>query len=178
MAKRKELKNIAQGILGFFSGWRNHIDGYLAVNKVFEFMLSKNINEITIDVFNSKITPESSLLSPMLILLNGFLNEKLEKSGFTRDDIKSLEIFVKVDFLMNQIFDSQSSSKSNILFCESKIVFREGNIYTAQMDIPCYESSSPHFEERYSLRKHNIVFIIVFLFILFSILWFLLRFVF
>lgn len=62
MARRKELSSLANGILGSFISRNNDVDGYWGIGKLYEFALSQQTAEITVDLLTQEIFPESEQL--------------------------------------------------------------------------------------------------------------------
>jgi len=66
MARRKELKSIASGIIGSFRSRNNDVDGYWGIGKLFKFAESNHVDEVKIDLLNCCITPATLEFDPLI----------------------------------------------------------------------------------------------------------------
>ncbi len=122
MGRRKELKNIAYGLINSFISRNNDVFGYWGIGKLYSHMLYSHRMEIKIDLIHTTIIPQSKefrfLISEYLqrlflqvkkrkidsnciveanILLTGFPNEQKTELGKIAPNRMNCKLIIKDD---------------------------------------------------------------------------------
>lgn len=77
MARRRELKNIASGLLCSFISRNNDVDGYWGIGKLCLLALDSATTGAKLDLLSKTLLPESSEFSKLLHGYNAFLQRHL-----------------------------------------------------------------------------------------------------
>jgi hypothetical protein len=96
MARRRELKNIASGILGSFISRNNDVGGYWGIGKLCLLAHDRDANHVELRLLSEVIRPESAEFCKLLRGYHSFLQRHL-----TSRDIPNLwvtEVIIEIDF--------------------------------------------------------------------------------
>ena len=92
MARRKEFKAIAEGLLSSFISRNNDVYGYWGIGKLFSLMLKEESLIIEIDLINNIIIPEDEEFN---ILVNEYSNKlikQVDNRKLNREYLKKAKI--------------------------------------------------------------------------------------
>ncbi len=67
MGHRKELKNIANGIIFSFKSRNNDVDGYWELGKLYSYAKSCGVNSIKLNLLDLSINPDSRNFNDLLL---------------------------------------------------------------------------------------------------------------
>lgn len=93
MPKVRDLKNIAFGLMGWFEGRYNSIEGYWALGVLYREALAAD-GAIAFDLLARRVQPVSALNTSMLNTCVARLDHMLARRGFTRADIAGADITI------------------------------------------------------------------------------------
>ena len=92
MARRKELKNIAQGIISSFVSRNNDYDGYWELAKLYDLANKNNRLKVSIDLLESKIYPNTSSYEPLVQVWHSKFLNMLKSRSIQAAWVKSAKI--------------------------------------------------------------------------------------
>jgi len=94
VASRKELKNIAGGIIGSFNSRNNDVDGYWGIGKLYSFAMSKDTDTVTLDLTNETISPKTTEFDSLIKFYRNMLISQLKAKHIPYDYLAKVEITV------------------------------------------------------------------------------------
>ncbi|MEL7474838.1 MAG: hypothetical protein AAGJ55_01220, partial [Cyanobacteria bacterium J06555_12] len=100
MVRRKELKNVARGIIESFNSRNNDVDGYWGIGKLFQFANSHNVSTVHINLTTGEISPASNQFLSLVNFYQAMLESQLQARGIPSTWIVS----VQIDVSFNQVF--------------------------------------------------------------------------
>lgn len=80
MARRVELKNVVQGILGSFNSRNNDVDGYWGIGKLHRAAYEAGTRDVIIDLLSSQISLNTRDFEPLLASYRAMLHQHLARS--------------------------------------------------------------------------------------------------
>lgn len=92
MAKRKEFKTIADGLVNSFISRNNDVHGYWGIGKLYSHMTSTESNELKIDLIQRTIEPPNKEFT---VLINEFANRlisQIKKRQLNLEFLKKAEL--------------------------------------------------------------------------------------
>ena len=95
MARRKEFKNIANGLICSFISRNNDVYGYWGIGKLYSHMLKSETMTIEIDILDKSISPNNN---EFILLINSFytrLISQIQNRKINIDFLKSAKIILK-----------------------------------------------------------------------------------
>lgn len=135
MARRKQLKNVAQGLLSSFISRNNDVYGYWGIGKLFGLMLRHDVTSIQIDILNCSILPESK---EFMLLIENYRNKllmHLNNIGLEET------VVIKADIAVNIIAKSNYVNGLSKLGCEITIQDDLGNSHSCDNEVYCRKHS-------------------------------------
>ena len=94
MARRKEFKAIADGLISSFISRNNDVNGYWGIGKLYSFMVSTGSMKLKIDLVNRIIEPQNEEFRH---LINEFANRllfQMDKRKLNRFYFKKAELII------------------------------------------------------------------------------------
>ncbi|PHS13773.1 MAG: hypothetical protein COA78_06700 [Blastopirellula sp.] len=140
MARRKELKNIAAGIVGSFISRNNDIDGYWGIGKLYSFAKLKQVEMVQLDLLNLTITPASKKFVSLVNLWNSKLTNHLERRDIPSSWIQSVIVTAKFNEEYDQMYHLWRSVPGDNCICTCEIKVDNGRVYLATVSTNCYSS--------------------------------------
>ncbi|MCC7249008.1 MAG: hypothetical protein IT473_10330, partial [Lysobacter sp.] len=77
VARRKELKNIASGLLGSFISRNNDVAGYWGIGQLSSLAAKNSVDSVRIDLILGSITPPNAFFSELVSGYSRILNQRL-----------------------------------------------------------------------------------------------------
>ena len=149
MAKRKQLKNIAQGLLNSFISRNNDVYGYWGIGKLYALMLDKNSSTVTIDLLEKSIIPDSNEFNVLLEEFKRRFMQQMTKNGLKESNISSFDI----------VLTAQERGKMNLdkgltlIKCTFRIIDDLDRVYSLEKEVMC-RKHNPKLEMK-SSRKYT-----------------------
>ncbi|MBW1297852.1 hypothetical protein [Aquimarina litoralis] len=92
MVKRKEFKNIANGVLQSFISRNNDVEGYWGIGKLYSLLLKKNEYEVEIDLINKTILPADKEFENMIQFFSKKLFNQMKRKGLKNCNLTEAKI--------------------------------------------------------------------------------------
>jgi hypothetical protein len=157
MARRKEFKTIADGLISSFVSRNNDVYGYWGIGKLYAHMLSSKSMTLRIDLINGTIEPQNNEFE---ILINEFskrLLMQIKNRGINENYLISAELIIKG--YPNEPSPYFGKMAPNRMFCKlvikddlNKAHFSEANTWCREHN-PTTELKSTR--KYLNKRKHN-----------------------
>lgn len=96
MPRRKELKNIASGLLGSFISRNNDVDGYWGIGQLNLHAKQQSVTKIGIELISSSISPPNILFSKLVSGYRDALVAKLQKMNIQPSWVTAA--IIEIDF--------------------------------------------------------------------------------
>ncbi len=139
MGRRKELKNIAYGLIYSFISRNNDVFGYWGIGKLYSHMLYSHRMEIKIDLINSTIWPQSKEFRYLIAEYSQRLFLQVEKRKIDSNCI--VDAFILLTGFPNKPKLELGKIAPNRMNCKLIIKDDLGKIHVAEKNVWC--------------RKHN-----------------------
>lgn len=97
MARRRELKNIANGVLSSFNSRNNDVDGYWGIGMLCLFAKNHEMSEVRFDLMRRESSAAPSPIGPLAAHYREKLDHLLEIRGLPSTWIKSAKLSVCFD---------------------------------------------------------------------------------
>jgi hypothetical protein len=152
MARRKELKNIAQGIVSSFVSRNNDYDGYWELAKLYGLANKNKGVRVSIDLLESKICPYSKSFEPLVQLWRGKFLRMLNKRSIQVGWVDSANIHA----CFNVDYNSQLhrwGAYGEPCTCTCEIITDNGITYSVSAGTKCMPFSKTAFQR--SSRREN-----------------------
>lgn len=137
MGRRKELKNIAYGLINSFVSRNNDVFGYWGIGKLYSHMLTSGRLEIKIDLVHANIEPLSDEFRFLVLEYSQRLFEQLEKRKVKNSCIISAEIIITG--YPNEPIPMLGNIAPNRLNCKLIIKDDLNKIHFAENEVWCRE---------------------------------------
>lgn len=92
MARRKEFRTIADGLISSFVSRNNDVYGYWGIGKLYSHMLSTKSMKLKIDLINRKIEPNSEEFGILICEYSERLLVQIKRRGINQRFLKSAEM--------------------------------------------------------------------------------------
>ncbi|WP_417442066.1 hypothetical protein [Idiomarina sp.] len=152
MPRRKELKNIAQGVVSSFVSRNNDFDGYWELAKLYDLAENNSGAKVSIDLIQSNICPPSEAFEPLVIMWRSKFLKMLNS--------RSIPLYWVSSAVVHANFDVEYAAKLHKLgmygepcTCECEIVTDSGIKYTESAGTRCMPFSRAWFQR--STRRKN-----------------------
>lgn len=145
MARRKELKNIAQGLVSSFVSRNNDYDGYWELAKLYDLAIKNNGSEIAIDLLESKIYPYSSSFSPLVHLWQSKFLSIINSRSIPISWVNSAKIYAQFNLDYKAELHSWGTYGEPCT-CTCEIITDSGAIYTVKAGTKCMPFSRAAFQ--------------------------------
>ena len=137
MARRKEFKTIADGLLSSFISRNNDVQGYWGIGKLYSHMLQSNSMTIVIDLITERITPDSFEFQ---CLTSGFadrLQTQVKNQKINRKHLSSAELILTG--FPNEPIPSLGQYAPNRMNCRFIITDDLGKKHICEKNVWCRE---------------------------------------
>lgn len=94
MARRKEFKAVAEGLLSSFLSRNNDVYGYWGIGKLFSLMLHEKTTIIEIDLVSKIINPADSEFNNLVNEYSTKLFKQIDNRKLNRDYLKEAKIIL------------------------------------------------------------------------------------
>ncbi|WP_052063434.1 hypothetical protein [Nitrincola sp. A-D6] len=152
MARRKELKNIAQGIVSSFVSRNNDYDGYWELAKLYDLSKNNSGAEISIDLLGSTIYPYLESFEPLVYIWQSKFLKMLESRSIPAKWVNSAIIHAKFDVEYREQLHKWGMSGEPCT-CECAIITDNGSKYSVSAGTKCMPFSRAWFQR--STRRKN-----------------------
>jgi hypothetical protein len=95
MPRRRELRGVAQGLLGAFVSRNNDVGGYWALGKLYKHAKATSANEVRVDLVKSTIMPPNAQFAGMIESFHQMLASQLTARALSSDWLTAAEIDVR-----------------------------------------------------------------------------------
>ncbi len=126
MASRKELKNIAGGIIGSFNSRNNDVDGYWGIGKLYSFAMSKDTDTVTLDLTNETISPKTTEFDSLIKFYRNMLISQLKARHIPYDFLDKVEITVRFEQQYQKKYHWWRSALGKPCTCTCEIIDNRG----------------------------------------------------
>lgn len=92
MARRKELKGIANGLITSFNSRNNDVDGYWGIGKLHKFVEHTSKKEVSIELLSGTIKPKTSEFDALIHSYREKLNSHLIAHSIPRSWVVSVDL--------------------------------------------------------------------------------------
>lgn len=92
MARRKELKSIANDLISSFISRNNDVNGYWGIGKLYSFMLEQEELKIEIDLIERSISPQNIEFAKIISIYSEWLQTQVENRGLKNEYLKSAKM--------------------------------------------------------------------------------------
>lgn len=92
MARRKEFKTIADGLISSFVSRNNDVYGYWGIGKLYSHMLSTKSMKLKIDLINRKIEPDKEEFGILISEYSDRLLTQIKRRGINQRFLKNAEL--------------------------------------------------------------------------------------
>ncbi len=140
MARRRELKNIANGLMGSFNSRNNDIDGYWGLGKLYKHAQLHKTTTVKINLLGNTIQPETNEFDNLLEQYNAMFLRLIDSANINRNWIKSVLISVNFESEYIPEFHYWRSALGKPYIC--KCVITDDN--DKQYSILKYNNCLPH----------------------------------
>jgi hypothetical protein len=128
VASRKELKNIAGGIIGSFNSRNNDVDGYWGIGKLYSFAIANDTDTVTLDLTNETISPKSTKFDSLIKFYRNMLISQLKARHIPYDFVAKVEVSVKFEQQHQKKFHWWRSALGKPCICTCEIIDDRGGI--------------------------------------------------
>ena len=137
MAKRRELKNIACGIISSFNSRNNDVDGYWGIGKLYKFSISKSTDTVMMDLLNKTTSPQTGEFDLLLSHYYDMLLNQVSSRRLTMDWIVKATITVSFDQEYQKIHHYWGSAIGKPCICKCEIIDDNGRIHSGVIGNNC-----------------------------------------
>lgn len=97
MARKREMKNAVQGILGSFVSRNNDVDGYWGIGKLYRSAIAAGCNSVRIDLIGSKMLPRLDGFHGMIEKYENLLEKQFPDRRHYKTWLVSAEITIQFE---------------------------------------------------------------------------------
>ena len=152
MARRKELKNIASGLIGSFNSRNNDVDGYWALGKLYRFANACNTDTVSIELISGWIKPQTDAFQSIVAVYRAMLTAQLRARGIPIEWVAEVIFTTK----FNQAYQAdyhRRGSPGNPYICECEIIDDRARVHKAVAGNSCWPHDPK--KERCSTRARE-----------------------
>ncbi len=153
MGHRKELKNIAGGIILSFKSRNNDVDGYWELGKLYGYAKTCGINTIELNLLDLSIKPDSKNFDDLLKLWRSKLESHLKSRNIPISWLKSVIVIAKFNQEYEMKYHYWGSSLGDPCTCTCEITSDNGRVYSVTTGTNC-RPHDPRRERRSTRRKN------------------------
>ncbi len=150
MARRKEFKTIADGLVSSFISRNNDVNGYWGIGKLYSHMVSAKSKELKIDLVHRSIEPQNE---EFILLINEFANRlmnQVKNRRLNHEFLKKAELtIVEIPGQSSPCFGKMAPNKIN---CRLLIIDDLNREHTSDANTWCREHNPE--KELKSTRKY------------------------
>ena len=151
MPRRKEIKNIAQGIASSFISRNNDVDGYWELAKLYDLSTQNKGTSVSINLLNASINPASEKFDTLISYWISKLLAMLESRSIPVTWLNSAVILTNFD-QVNDVKLHSSGEYGEPCTCICKITTDNGTFYSGIAGTRCMPFSKASFQ-RSTRRK-------------------------
>lgn len=148
MARRKEFKSIANGLLSSFISRNNDVYGYWGIGKLYSHMLKSKTMILEIDLVNSSVVPNDNEFELLIKSFSDRLMTQMEKRGLNPQNLISAKIIL-TGYPKDRPSTAYAPNKIN---CDFIITDDLGKIHQTIENVWCRKHS--RWKESKSTRKY------------------------
>jgi len=127
VASRKELKNIAGGIIGSFNSRNNDVNGYWGIGKLYSFAILNSTKTVTIDLTNETISPQTTEFKPLIDFYRDMLISQLKVRHIPYDFLEKVKITISFDQQYQHKYHWWRSALGEPCICTCEIIDNLGS---------------------------------------------------
>ena len=154
MGHRKELRNIAGGMIRSFTSRNNDVDGYWEIGKLYGLCKVQNTETVKLDLLNSDIEPKSIEFIPLVRMWKSKLESHLKSRKIPLTWVSSADIVAKFDQEYIEEFHLWGAELGDHCTCTCEISSDNGRVYFATSGTNC-KPHNPEKEKR-STRRNDV----------------------
>jgi len=152
MARRKELQNIAQGVVSSFVSRNNDYDGYWELAKLYDLANENNGVKVSIDLTQSSISPSSEAFDPLVFMWRNKFLKILESRSIPISWVSSA--IIHADFNVDYVAKLHKWGEyGEPCTCKCEIITDSGLKYSENSGTKCMPYSRAWFQR--STRRKN-----------------------
>ena len=121
MARRKQLKDIAAGIIHSFNSRNNDLEGFWALGKLRRFAIEQDINMVSLDLLKISSSPASNEFDPVLHHYRHKLTALMNKHALPANWLVKAEIQIDFHPEFNHVLHSHRSDWGEPYVCSINI---------------------------------------------------------
>ena len=150
MARRKELKNIAYGLLNSFTSRNNDVDGYWGIGKFYALMEHSNNYKIEIDLISKYIKPPDKEFKRLIEEYSNPLLVQLQNRRLKIEYLKLAKIILSG--YPNEPTPAMGLTAPHRIHCVFELIDDLGIVHKAENETWCRKHDPK--KELKSSRKH------------------------
>lgn len=152
MARRKEFKTIASGLLSSFVSRNNDVYGYWGIGKLYSHMVASKSMTLKIDLIYKKIEPKNIEFEVLISEFYERMMTQIKNRRINIDHLKSAEIIL--EGFPNEPITSLGQIAPNKMNCKLNIKDDLNRTHSSEANVQCSEHN-PNKESK-SGRKYKI----------------------
>lgn len=145
MSKRKQFKNIINGLLCSFISRNNDVDGYWGIGKMYALMVKSKSLKIEIDLIKKTMSPYDKEFKLAISTYSKYLFNSMEIEKIAREDLSQAIIILK-GFPNTPILSLERLAPHKI-HCKIIIIDNLSVKYSLEKNVWCREHN-PELESR------------------------------
>lgn len=122
MARRKELLNIATGLVGSFNSRNNDDEGYWAIGRLKSCAMAESINTLTFDLLTGQVTVYGKISRSILSAYKEKLSTHLTTHGIPITWLRHVEIHVSFSQVALPSYEVLRSALGDLYQCRCIII--------------------------------------------------------
>lgn len=152
MGHRKELKNIAGGIISSFTSRNNDVNGYWELGKMYKLCEDYNLDSIRLDLLNLQTKPQLDELAPLARMWNAKLKSHLGIRNIPITWLSSATILTKFNQEYVEEYHFWGAKLGNHCTCTCEIIADNSRVYSMTSGTNC-KPHNPEKESRSTRRN-------------------------
>lgn len=151
MPHRRELRGIAQGIVGSFVSRNNDVGGYWALGKLCSHAANSSMHEVTIDLVATTMTPSCNEYDAMVAHYSTMLWELVAHRGLSRCNVVRADVHARFVLPESQVPRSSGDDRGHPYECVLEISDDLGRVHVGRA-CGWVEPHEPRLELRSSMH--------------------------
>lgn len=144
MGHRKQLRNVAGGIVSSFKSRNNDVDGYWELGKLYKFAVATGVDTIQLDLLNLLVQPTSDEFMPLVRMWRSKLDYHLNSCHIPIIWIKSAVVIARFNQEYVKKYHYWGSALGDPCTCTCEITTDIGKVYAVSSGTNC----KPHNVEK------------------------------
>jgi len=140
MGHRRELKNIARGIISSFTSRNNDVNGYWELGKLYKFCEVNHRETIQLDLLNLETEPKSEEFMPLTKMWKSKLDGHLKSRHIPISWISSAIVIAKFNQEYTKEYHYWGAKLGDHCTCICEITSDNGRVYSVTAGTNC----TPH----------------------------------